>query len=68
MGLVYYAAYNFFLKRKDTAQAEAFLGMYQNLIDQYTETYSSKTTGVVFTKQAGEVWNIFGIPPSNLTG
>jgi hypothetical protein len=31
------------------------------------ETYSSKTTGVVFTKQPAEVYSVFGIPPSNLT-
>lgn len=68
MGLVYYAAYQFYMKRKDTNNAEAFLGMFQNLIDQYMETYSNKTTGVVFTKQAGDVYNIFGMPPTGLSG
>ena len=68
MALMYYAAYQFFLKRKDTGSAEAYLGMFQNLLDQYTENYSSKTTGVVFTKQAAEVYSVFGIPPFNLSG
>lgn len=67
MALVYYAAYQFFLKRKDTETSQMYLGMFQNLLDQYMETYSNKTTGVVFTKQQGDVYNIFGIPPTNLT-
>lgn len=68
MGLIYYAAYQFYLKRKDTNNANQYLSLFQNLLDQYQETYSSKTTGVVFTKQAGDVYNIFNIPPTGLTG
>lgn len=68
MGLVYYAAYQFYLKRKDEGNANQFLALFQNLLDQYKETYSSKTTGIVFTKQAGDVYNIFNIPPTGLTG
>jgi hypothetical protein len=68
MGLVYYAAYQFYLKRKDTNNANQYLSLFQNLLDQYQETYSSKTTGIVFTKQAGDVYNIFNIPPTGLSG
>lgn len=68
MGLAYYAAYNFFLKRKDTATADNFLVMFQDLLTQYMDNYSSKTTGIVFTKQAAEVYSVFGIPPFNLSG
>lgn len=68
MGLVYYAAYQFYLKRKDEGNANQFLSLFQNLLDQYQETYASKTTGIVFTKQAGDVYNIFNIPPTQLTG
>jgi hypothetical protein len=68
LGLVYYAAYNFFLKRKDMGQAEQYLAMFEQLRDEYMETYANKTTGVVFTKQAAEVYSVFGIPPFNLTG
>lgn len=68
MGLVYFACYQFYLKRKDQANAANFLGMFQNLIDQYMETYSNKTTGIIFTKQQAEVYSVFGIPPFNLTG
>jgi hypothetical protein len=67
MGLMYYAAYQFYLKRKDLGNANQFLSLFQNLLDQYQETYASKTTGIVFTKQAGDVYNIFNIPPSSLT-
>ena len=67
MALVYYAAYQFYLKRKDTAIANNYLALFQQLLDQYMETYSNKRTGVVFTKQAAEVYSVFGIPPFNLT-
>lgn len=68
MAFVYYAAYQFYLKRKDVGNANQFLGLFQNLLDQYQETYASKTTGIVFTKQAGDVYNIFNIPPTGLSG
>jgi hypothetical protein len=68
LGLVYYAAYNFYLKRKDSATADGFLAMFNELRDEYMETYSNKTTGVVFTKQSAEVYSVFGIPPFNLSG
>jgi len=68
MALVYYAAYQFYLKRKDDGNANQFLGLFQTLLDQYQETYASKTTGIVFTKQAGDIYNIFNIPPTGLTG
>lgn len=68
MALVYFPAYQFFLKRKDLENANQYLGLFNTLLDQYRETYSSKTTGIVFTKQAGDVYNIFNIPPTGLTG
>lgn len=67
MALMYYAAYQFFLKRKDEGTASTYLGMFNELRDEYMETYSNKTTGVVFTKQSAEVYSVFGIPPFNLT-
>jgi hypothetical protein len=68
MAFVYYPAYQFYLKRGDIEQAEAYLAMFNALLDQYIETYSSKTTGVVQTKQRGAAYNIFGLPPTNITG
>jgi len=67
LGLVYYGAYMYFLKRKDANLAEQYLGMFNALRDEYMETYSNKTTGVVFTKQAAEVYSVFGIPPFNIS-
>lgn len=66
MGLAYFACNQFYLKRKEAALANNFLAQFQQLLDAYKEDYSSKTTGVVFTKQAGEVYSVFGIPPFNL--
>jgi hypothetical protein len=68
MGLLYFAAYQFFLKRKDMGQAEQYLGLFNELREEYKETYANKTTGVVFTKQAAEVYSVFGIPPFNISG
>lgn len=66
LGLVYYAAYNFYLKRKDANLATNYLGMFQNLLDQYRTTYASKTTGVVQTRQRGASYSVFGLPPYNI--
>lgn len=68
MGLAFYAAYQYYLKRKDTGNAEQFLGMFNDLLTQYKENYSSKTTGIVFTKRPVVPYNIFGIPPTNISG
>lgn len=66
MALVYFACYNFYLKRKDAGLAEQFLGMFQSLLDLYKETYSSKSTGIVQTRQRGAAFSVFGLPPFNL--
>lgn len=68
MGFVYYAAAQFFAKRKDINQTAFYDTKFQDLLDRYTETYASKTTGIVFTKQSAEVYSVFGIPPFNLSG
>jgi hypothetical protein len=67
LGLAYYAAAQYYLKRKDLNDDNNYLGMFQALLDQYRETYGNKTTGVVFTKQAAEVYSVFTIPPVNIT-
>lgn len=67
MGLPYFAAYQFYLKRKDLNNANQYLSLFQNLLEQYRETYASKTTGIIFTKQPGDVYNIFNIPPTGIT-
>lgn len=67
MALVYFPLYHFELKRGNMKAAESYLGLFQNLLDKYEETYAVKTTGIVQTKQRGAVYSVFGIPPTNLT-
>ena len=66
MAFVYFACYQFYLKRKDNNQATSFFGLYQDLLDRYKSTYSSKTTGVVQTRQRGASYSVFGLPPYNI--
>jgi hypothetical protein len=67
MAFVYYPVYQFQLKRGNIEAAEAYLGMFNDLLRQYEETYSNKRTGVVQTKQRGAVYSVFGIPPTNIS-
>lgn len=67
LALVYYAAYNFFLKRKDMDTANNYLAMFNGLLEEYKATYASKTTGVVMTNGVPQ-FNRWRVPPSGLTG
>lgn len=67
LGLVYYAAYNFFLKRKDSDTAELYNGLFNDLLKQYRENYSSKQTGVVQGSSDSYRYSIFMIPPPPIT-
>lgn len=60
---IFFAAANFYNKRKDFGAANQFMGYFNELRNMYLSAYGSKTTGVVFTKQRGEVYNIFTMPP-----
>ena len=68
MALVYFPLYQFELKRGNMKKAEQYLGLFQNLLDQYEEVYAVKTTGIVMTKQRGASYSIFGVPPTSLSG
>lgn len=68
MALPYYAAWQYYLKRKDSNTANEFQGLFEGLFNKYEAAYSSKTTGVVFTKQADVAYSVFGVPPSGLSG
>ncbi len=69
MALPYYAAMQYFLKRKDSETAmAAYKTLFTDLLEQYKSSYSSKTTGVVFTKPADVAYSVFGVPPSGLSG
>lgn len=68
LGPVYYAAYNYFLKRKDKDTAAAFKSLYDDLRKQYVEVYAAKTTGVTQNDITAYSHNMFGLPPSQITG
>lgn len=63
LGLVYYAAYNFYLKRKDMASSELYNGLFNDLLHQYRENYASKQTGLVQSQSDQYRYSIFMIPP-----
>lgn len=67
LALVYFAAYNFFLRRKDMFMANMYQGLFNDLREQYKQAYSSKTTGVVSTQVPSDRFNIFQIPPQNIS-
>lgn len=67
LGLVYYAAYNFFLKRKDSEVAQMYLAMFQELLNEYKETYAAKTTGQVQQSIDDYRYSIFTLPPNPIT-
>ncbi len=67
LGLVYYAAYNFFLKRKDIGTAELYQGMFNDLMTQYRETYASKSTGMVQDQVQDYRYSLFSLPPNPIT-
>lgn len=68
LGLVYFAAYNFFLKRKDNNTATMYLNMFNDLLTQYRAAYSSKSTGVVQNQMNRMKYSIFSVPPNMMTG
>lgn len=67
LGLVYYAAYNFYLKRKDNATSELYNGLFNDLLTQYRENYASKQTGLVQSQSDQYRYSIFMIPPPPIT-
>lgn len=67
LGLVYFAAYNYYLKRKDNNTAAGYKALYGDLLMQYKETYAAKTTGQVLQGMDDYQYNLFGLPPQNLS-
>jgi hypothetical protein len=67
LGLVYYAAYNFYLKRKDMASSELYNGLFNDLLTQYRQNYASKQTGLVQSQSNSYAYSIFMIPPPPIT-
>lgn len=67
LGLVYFAAYNFFLKRKDNATATMYKALFEDLLQQYKEVYAAKTTGQVQQSMDDYRYSLFTLPPSPIT-
>lgn len=63
LGLVYYAAYQFYLKRNEMQNATLYKGLFEDLLMQFKETYAAKTTGVVQKPLTDNIFNIFWLPP-----
>lgn len=68
LGLVYYAAYQFYLKRNEDQNATLYKGLYEDLMQKFIEAYASKTTGVVQKPLTDNIFNIFWLPPGLITG
>lgn len=67
MALPYYAAFNFYLKRKDMASASMYKSEFDNLLESYKEVYSDKHTGVVQNAVQDYRYSLFSIPPNPIT-
>jgi hypothetical protein len=68
MALVYYACYNFFLKRKDIDVANSYMQQFNMMLGMYKQAYGSKTTGVVVsTSMSGASFNQFTMPPNAIS-
>lgn len=67
LGLVYYAAYNYYLKRNEQASATTYKALFDDLMDQYKEVYAAKTTGQVQQSIEDYRYSIFTLPPNPIT-
>lgn len=67
MALVYFAAAQFFHKRKDEGQAATYMAMFNDLLNQYIDTYAAKTTGQVQNDLMDMGYNIFQLPPNPIS-
>lgn len=67
LGLVYYAAYQYYLKRSDNASALMYKSLFEDLLNQYRESYAAKTTGQVQNDIGDVAYNLFWVPPNPIT-
>lgn len=67
LALVYYAAYNYFLKRKDQNQAAGYKSLFDDLLKQYKSVYAAKSTGMTQDSLNSYAYNLFGLPPMGMT-
>lgn len=67
LGLVYFAAYNYYLKRNEQASATTYKALFDDLMTQYVEVYAAKTTGQVQQSIEDYRYSIFTLPPNPIT-
>lgn len=67
VGLVYYAAYNYYLKRNQMNNATLYKSLYEDLLTQFKEVYAAKTTGQVLQSIDDYRYSIFTLPPNPIT-
>jgi hypothetical protein len=65
--LVDYASYRYFLKRKDKDTAADYKSLYDEALRDYRKIYAAKTTGVTQDDLTPYSYNMFGLPPQNVT-
>lgn len=63
----YFAAFNYYLPKNAQATVAEYKGLYQDLLNQFIEAYADKTTGQILQDLDGYTYNLFGLPPQNIT-
>lgn len=63
----YFAAYNYYLKRKDKDTAAAYKSLFDGLEKDYKAVYAAKMTGLVMDDVTQFTFNLFGLPPTNMS-
>ena len=67
MAPVYYAAWQYYLKRNEDQNASMYNGLFNNLLQSYIEVYAAKTTGLVQKNISDDIYNIFWLPPGTIS-
>lgn len=62
-----FACYRYFLKRKDKDTAASFNSLYLKALQDYKAIYAAKTTGFTQNDLTPYQYNLFGLPPQNVT-
>lgn len=65
--LVDYACYRYFLKRKDKDTAADYKSLYDEALKDYKAIYAAKTTGLTQEDLTPYSYNLFNLPPQNVT-
>lgn len=67
LALVDYACYRYFLKRKDANTGADYKGLYDESLKDYRAIYAAKTTGVTQDDIMPYSYNLFNLPPTNVS-